>query len=158
MTVFPHGNLGAPPISEVEKGGGKVQTVLFMLITAFPYTVQYWRMARWVYAKQPIQEQVAAVYNLSMLYDIYGTARTHLTVSMVSLVGLGYELQITNYKNVRKDCSNITSVGAQGASLYTVIIWCCAVTNISGNKILEIIFSIRFLQTFFQEQILQTKT
>jgi hypothetical protein len=43
-----------------------VQTVLSILTTAVLY-----RMALCVYAKQPMQEPVEAVHNLSILYVIY---------------------------------------------------------------------------------------
>jgi hypothetical protein len=58
-------NWGAPLIYLVDKGCGKVQTVLSVLTTA---------MALIVYAKQSVQAQEEAIHNLSILYDIYELA------------------------------------------------------------------------------------
>jgi hypothetical protein len=54
----PYGKLVAPPFYEVEKGGGKVQTLVSILATAFLYSKE------WRYANQPMQAQVQFIYSV----------------------------------------------------------------------------------------------
>jgi hypothetical protein len=62
--VFLYGKQAAPPFYKVEKGDMKMKTEVSFLVVAFLYTNQ-WRCVS-------LQEQVEALYNLSILYDING--------------------------------------------------------------------------------------